>query len=382
MELNKKTMKQILLLVISAILIYWSIHNIAILGKVISGVLSLVSPFIIGLCIAFLINLILVPIEKLWQRIWKNKKRKKPWMKSFMRPICLTCSALIFLSAICAVFFVLIPQLEKTGSDFVKSFPTYINEIETWWTGLSASLGNHGIILPEMKLNQETIMNVINSFFEEKGSDVVGKTLDITITVFGVVIKIFLAFVFALYLLAQKEQWKERSKRFLYAYLPEKTVKRVMEILSLSNTSFTNFVTGQILDALVIGCLCYIGMLIFRFPNALSVSVIVCFTALIPIFGAWIGAIIGAVLILVVSPLKAFWFIVFLVILQQIEGNLIYPRIVGKSVGLPGMLVLVAVTIGGGAFGVIGMLLAVPLCSVLYTLVQEHIEKKKGDCSS
>ena len=379
MELNKKTVKRILLLIIFAILLYWSVYNVSALGKAVSWLLSLISPFLIGLCIAFLINLILVPLEKLWEKMCAKRKKKKPWMQSFKRPVCLFSGTLIFLGAICAVFFVLIPQLEKTVSSLTEQFPSYISELDTWWREVSASLSKHGIVLPTLRLNQDAILNAINDFFAEKGSDVVDKTLEITISVFDVIIKAVLAFVFSLYLLAQKEQWQARSKRFMAAFLPEKTVHKAMKILSLSNNSFTNFVTGQVLDALVIGFLCFVGMLIFQFPNALPVSVIVCFTALIPIFGAWIGAIVGAVLILFVSPVKAFWFVVFLIILQQIEGNLIYPKIVGKSVGLPGLWVLVAVTIGGSAFGILGMLLAVPLCSVLYTLVQEHIEKKKGD---
>lgn len=376
MELNKKTMKKIILLIIIAILLNWGIHNIPILSKVVSDIISLISPLLIGLCFAFLINLILVPLEKAWQKIFSNKKRKQNRMLNAKRPVCLFISILIFLSLICAVFFVLIPQLEKIYISFTEQFPSYMSKLEVWWNDISITLEKHEIILPAFNLNQDAIINVVKGFFEENGSNVVNKTLNITKTVFDVFITVVLAFVFSIYLLAQKEQWKERAKRFLVAFLPENTVKKTMKFLSLSDSSFTNFVTGQVMDALVIGFLCFIGMLIFRFPNALPVSVIVCFTALIPIFGAWIGAIIGAILILFVDPFKALWFIIFLVILQQIEGNLIYPKIVGKSVGLPGLWVLVAVTVGGSAFGILGMLLAVPLCSVFYTLIQEQIERK------
>ncbi|MCQ2566836.1 MAG: AI-2E family transporter [Mogibacterium sp.] len=382
MGLNKKTMKQIMFLIIFTILLYWGIHNFQVLTKLLSGIVSLISPFLIGICIAFLINLILVPLEKAYRKLEAKRETESTRMQSLRRPICLVLSTLIFLGAICAVFFVLIPQLEKTAQNFAEQFPAYLNEIDTWWQKLSVFLSGHGIVLPAIKIDHDTIMNAVNDFFAKNRSDVVDKTLDITMSVFSVVINVVLAFTFSLYLLAQKEMWKSRSTRLLRAFLPEKKANKTLEVLSISNASFTHFVTGQMMDALVIGFLCFIGMLIFRFPNALPVSVIICFTALIPIFGAWIGAIIGASLILFISPIKALWFIIFLIILQQIEGNLIYPKIVGKSVGLPGLWVLVAVTIGGSAFGILGMLLGVPLCSVLYTLAQNYIVKKENNCDA
>ena len=152
-----------------------------------------------------------------------------------------------------------------------------------------------------------------------------------------------------------------------------------MHILSLTNNAFSSFVTGQVTEAFILGTLCCLGMLILRLPYALPVSVIISFTSLIPIFGAWIGAATGAFLIVFVSPIKALTFLIFLLILQQVEGNLIYPRVVGKSVGLPGLWVLAAVTIGGGAFGVMGMLLGVPVCSVVYALVQDFIRSRSAE---
>ena len=186
-----------------------------------------------------------------------------------------------------------------------------------------------------------------------------------------------LALVFSLYLLAQKETLLAQSRRLLRRILPQKAADRLMRLLSLTNNAFSSFVTGQVTEAFILGTLCCIGMLILRLPYALPVSVIIASLSLIPIFGAWIGAATGAFLIVFQSPIKALTFLIFLLILQQVEGNLIYPKVVGKSVGLPGLWVLAAVTIGGGAFGVLGMLLGVPVCSVVYVLVQDYIRSGK-----
>ena len=191
-----------------------------------------------------------------------------------------------------------------------------------------------------------------------------------------------LALVFSLYLLAQKETLLAQSKRLLRRSLPQKAADRLLRLLSLSNNAFSSFVTGQVTEAFILGTLCCLGMLILRLPYALPVSVIIATLSLIPIFGAWIGAATGAFLIVFQSPIKALTFLIFLLILQQVEGNLIYPKVVGKSVGLPGLWVLAAVTLGGGAFGVLGMLLGVPVCSIVYSLVQEFIRGKPAEESA
>ena len=164
--------------------------------------------------------------------------------------------------------------------------------------------------------------------------------------------------------------------------LPQKNAQRVLHIVTLTKQTFTNFVTGQLTEAVIIGVLCFLGMLILGIPYAGAVSAFVAATALIPVFGAWIGGGLGTFLILLADPVKAVWFVVFLLILQQVEGNLIYPRVVGKSVGLPGLLVLMAVTLGGKALGILGMLFSVPVCAVLYSLYLEFIKNAQGQTSA
>ena len=206
-------------------------------------------------------------------------------------------------------------------------------------------------------------------------------TLNITTSIVGALVNFLLALVFSLYLLAQKETLIAQSKRLLRRALPRKAADKLLELLSLTNNAFSSFVTGQVTEAVILGTLCCLGMLILRLPYALPVSVIIAALSLIPIFGAWIGAATGAFLIVFQSPIKALTFLIFLLILQQVEGNLIYPRVVGKSVGLPGLWVLAAVTIGGGAFGVLGMLLGVPVCSVIYTLLQNFVRTAPEELS-
>lgn len=249
--------------------------------------------------------------------------------------------------------------------------PVYVDQLQSWWNGVIAFAAERGVTLPELSMNADNATKVVTDFLTNNGGNAVNTTLGITTSILGALVNFLLALVFSVYLLAQ-------SKRLLAA-IPQKAGKRTMHILQITNNAFSSFVTGQVTEAFILGTLCCMGMLILRLPYALPVSVIICFTSLIPIFGAWIGAATGAFLIVFVSPIKALTFLIFLLILQQVEGNLIYPRVVGKSVGLPGLWVLAAVTIGGGAFGIAGMLLGVPICSVVYVLVQDFVRSRPAE---
>ena len=371
MELNKKNIKRILLLIACAILLYWGLNNLSVLGGLLRSILSLFSPLLIGVGIAYVMNLLLMAIERLWDKALK--KAPELWRVKLKRPICLTLAFLLFLGIIFAIIFILIPRLEEAGTTLVANVPTYITQIQGWWDNLTAFAADHGITLPELSMNVEDATKFITKLLTSNGDNVVNTTINITTSILGALVNVLLALVFSVYMLAQKEKLLAQSKRLLLAALPQKAGERTMHILKLTNGAFSSFVTGQVTEAFILGTLCCLGMLILRLPYALPVSVIISFTSLIPIFGAWIGAATGAFLIVFVSPVKALTFLIFLLILQQVEGNLIYPKVVGKSVGLPGLWVLAAVTIGGGAFGVLGMLLGVPVCSVIYALVQDYL---------
>ena len=374
MELNKKNIKRILLLVACSIILYWGLNNLSTLGKLLGSFFSLFSPLLIGAGIAYVMNLLLKAIERLWDMALK--KAPELWRVKLKRPICLTATILLFLGIIFAIFFILIPRLEEAGSTLIANVPGYITQIQNWWGSLVDFAAGHGVTLPELSMNVEDATKFISKILSSDSSNVVNTTIDITTSILGALVNILLALVFSVYMLAQKETLISQSRRLLLAALPRKAGQRTMHILKLTNNAFSSFVTGQVTEAFILGSLCCIGMLILRLPYALPVSVIISFTSLIPIFGAWIGAATGAFLIVFVSPIKALTFLIFLLILQQVEGNLIYPKVVGKSVGLPGLWVLAAVTIGGGIFGMLGMLLGVPICSVIYALVQDFIRSQ------
>ena len=377
MELNKKNIKRILLLVACSIILYWALNNLSTLGKLLGSFFSLFSPLLIGVGIAYVMNLLLKAIERLWDMALK--KAPELWRVKLKRPICLTATILLFLGIIFAIFFILIPRLEEAGSTLIANVPGYITQIQNWWGSLVDFAAGHGVTLPELSMNVEDATKFISKILSSDSSNVVNTTIDITTSILGALVNILLALVFSVYMLAQKETLISQSRRLLLAALPRKAGQRTMHILKLTNNAFSSFVTGQVTEAFILGSLCCIGMLILRLPYALPVSVIISFTSLIPIFGAWIGAATGAFLIVFVSPIKALTFLIFLLILQQVEGNLIYPKVVGKSVGLPGLWVLAAVTIGGGIFGMLGMLLGVPICSVIYALVQDFIRSQPAE---
>ncbi len=379
MELNKKTMQRIMLLITFAVLLFWGLYNISAVTKVLGKLLDLLSPLLLGICIAFVLNLMMAALERLWDRAlakWDSR-----WSRKLKRPVCLALTMVLFIGIIFAIFFILLPRLEEAGSTLVANIPTYVAQIQAWWGNLSAFGAEHGVTLPELSLDADSVKNTITGFLQEKGDSVVNTTVNITASIVGALVNFLLALVFSLYLLAQKETLIAQSKRLLRRALPRKAADKLLELLSLTNNAFSSFVTGQVTEAVILGTLCCLGMLILRLPYALPVSVIIAALSLIPIFGAWIGAATGAFLIVFQSPIKALTFLIFLLILQQVEGNLIYPRVVGKSVGLPGLWVLAAVTIGGGAFGVLGMLLGVPVCSVIYTLLQNFVRTAPEELS-
>lgn len=370
MELSKKTVKRILLIITFTVLLIWAIYNHKLLFKYIGELYSLISPFVIGLCIAYVVNVIMRPIERLWMKLLSKCKGK--WVEKMKRPICLLLSILLVIGIILAVIFIIMPELSDSVSSLVSMVPSYVSEVESWWEALALRLDKYGVELPQFSFDTDKFIQIL----KDGGTAVLNTTLSATTSIVTAVINIVLALAFSIYVLAQKETLKRQSKKVLAKLMKPEKMQKLLDMLDLINRTFTNFITGQLTEAVIIGVLCFIGMSIFRMPYAPAISVLVGFTALIPVFGAFIGTAIGAFLILLVKPIQAVWFVVFIIVLQQFEGNLIYPKVVGKSVGLPGIWVLVAVTIGGNAMGVVGMLISVPLCSVLYVVARNAVNGK------
>ncbi len=357
--------KRILGIITFALVLYWCLLHPSQVGGILSGAFSLFAPFLIGFAIAFLVNVPLRLLEGQWDSHVKTPRGK--------RPICLVASLIIVTGIIFALFFIVVPALTESFANLAAQLPQYVRQLEALYVSLTELLAQHNIVLPALDLDLEKIYSTALNFFTQYGQALMDTTIGVTTSIVSVIVNFVLAFVFSLYLLAQKETFMRQSRKVVNALLPQPWANKTLEVATLTNKTFASFVTGQLTEAVILGSLCFLGMTIFRFPYAAVVSVLIGFCALIPIFGAIIGAVIGAFLILLVAPMKALWFLVFLIILQQLEGNLIYPRVVGKSVGLPGIWVLAAVTVGGNAFGLVGMLLSVPVCSVLYTLFREFV---------
>ena len=374
MELNKSNIKKILLIISLSGAILLGLYNLDSVLDFVGGIASVFMPFILGLCIAFVTNVLLRALEGLWDKIPDKKWLR--WLKKAKRAACIIISELIIFGVIFVLLFMIIPEISRTIRQIVDAMPAFINRLDGWWLEFTELLASYSIVLPQIDLDFNELAKTVSSFISGLDFSLWDKTLDITGSVFNAVFNAVLGFAFSLYVLALKEKLGVNLTKMLYALFPDNMVKRILEVAALSNKTFTNFVTGQLAEAVIIGILCFIGMLIFRMPYAAVISVLVGFTALIPVFGAFIGTGIGAFLILMDDPIKAVWFVIFIIILQQLEGNLIYPKVVGKSVGLPGIWVLVVVTIAGGMFGIAGMLIGIPAFTVVYTLARQAINKK------
>lgn len=367
LEKNKKT---IIELIIFTVVIIFAFVNIEALWSFITYIIKIFMPFIIGVMIAFVLNVLLNVVEnKLFKKL--NEKNGKVW-KKIKRPTSLITTFIIIIALIAFILGLLIPQLQNTATIFTENFDSYKKES----IKILDKIGIDDKDIKVLNKNIEKIKEEVTSYVGDNKQEIVQTTFGVASSVVGTITSLVLGIVFAIYILLKKEDLARQSRKVLKAYLPEKKEKRIREIANLSNKTFGNFISGQCLEALIIGALCFIGMFILQIPYASTISVLVGFTALIPVFGAFIGTVIGAFLILMVDPTKAIIFIIFILILQQLEGNLIYPKVVGKSVGLPGIWVMVAVTVGASIAGVLGMLLSVPICSVLYSILKTDVNNR------
>ena len=366
--MKDKTRKDIIIIISYIALVIFALVNfskiIAFLGKVI----SIFSPFLLGIILAFVLNVLNNFIEK---KIFGKIKPSKIWNK-IKRPLCITLSLILVFLTIFFVMNLLIPQLKNSASLFTDTLPAYKEDI----IGILNKFDVDESTVNKVGEYLDNFGKVITDYIKGNSKDVITVTTEVATSVINIISKGIITLVFAIYMIAQKETLSRQINKVMKAYLKPKTINKINTVGTLANKTFSNFVTGQCLEALIFGSLVFVGMLIFRFPYASTIGVLLGFTALIPIFGAFIGTAIGFILIMMVSPVKAILFVVFIIVLQQIEGNLIYPRVVGKSIGLPGMWVLLSVTVGGSIGGILGMLIATPLCSLLYALFTKMVNDR------
>ena len=370
MDLNKKNMKNIMLLIVFAVLFYVGVQRIESVAAGFSFVVSIVFPFLLGAAMAFILN---VPMSFMEKRLFSKTKGKA---KKLKRPICLVLAILFVVAILWIVLLVVIPEVASTVASLSVNIEAALIKLQRWAMDIFEDNKQIEVWIASLQFDWDGIIHTAFGFLKNGAGNVLNSTMTVAKTVINSVMNFCVAFVFACYILLQKEKIAVQIRKILYAFFSKKVVTKVLDIASLSYKTFANFVTGQCCEAVILGTMFFISMSILRFPYALLVGVLIAFTALIPIFGAFIGCFLGTFLILVADPMKAIAFVILFLVLQQVEGNLIYPHVVGGSVGLPSIWVLVAVTVGGSLMGIVGMLVFIPICSVLYALFREMVYKR------
>lgn len=408
MKLDKENTKQIIKIVVIAIVLLVALLNIEPVWNVCKTFLSILSPFICGLAIAFILNIFMRFYE---EKLFNTKKKRKNNSKEITqsekdnqsnniitkassnvinktnlekenkqnkdnkngkRVVSIALSIITIVAVVTIIMLLIIPQFVEIIKNLIINMPTYLESLKDWAIDLTQRVPEINNFIQNIQIDTEALKNGLMNI--SKG------VLDVTINqVSGLVsgiVNFFIAIVFAVYILANKEGLKVQAKEFIYARIPEERADYILKVSRLARDSFRSFLTGQAKEAVILGVLCTLGMLILGIPYAGPVGALTALTAFIPIVGAFIGGFVGAVLIVAIDPIKALIFIIFIIVLQQIEGNLIYPHVVGKNIGLPSIWVLVAITIGGSLFGIMGMVIGLPILSIIYAIVTENTNKK------
>ena len=371
---HKRAFRRLVFVVIGAICFCWALFNYHLVFELVKFIYGLVFPFVLGGSIAFILNLPLRSIEKLMTKIFTTKKHKPK--KQVIRILSLILTLLVVIGIVCGIIGVIIPLVGQTINDVTSEIPRFIINCQRFLQNLSLKMPDFAEVFNELSFDWPKIVNGLTNVLRTVGSTALSSSITLATGVFGGIVNFILAFIFAMYLLSEKEKISEFLINLLYIYAKEKVYVPIINFCKLSDVTFSNFVSGQCIEACILGVLIFIGMLIFSFPYAALISVVVAITALIPVFGAFAAGVLGALLIMIHSPTQALWFILMFFVVQQLEGNIIYPRVVGRKIGLPPMLVLVAVTVGGGLFGIFGMLIFIPLFSVVFTLFSEYTQSK------
>ena len=370
MDLSKMSIKKIRELIVFTALLVVALWKFDVVLGVLKTIWDIIFPFVLGGAIAFLTN---VPMSFLEKKIFENVKKKNKIVRKLKRPISLILTIVLVVGVIALVMFGVIPQLTRTMGTLVTSINDFIPQMQSW--------------IGEFFHNNQEIMNLVDQIEFDPDQAIkwgisllgngAGNMMNTTMSAVGSIVSgvatFFIAFSFACYILFQKEKLHIQIRKVFFACLPRQKADTFLKVCSLTYRTFANFLAGQCLEAVILGSMFVVTLSILRMPYALLIGILIAFTALIPIFGAFIGCAVGSFLIFMVNPQQAILFVIVFLVLQQIEGNLIYPHVVGESVGLPSIWVLAAVTIGGNLMGIVGMLVFIPLLSVLYTIFREFV---------
>ena len=374
MELNSKTVKKILLIILLGSCIFTAAWNYDRLFSFLRHILGIFSPVITALCIAFVLNVLLTALETKAFKFMDNSK--KGFVRKAKRPLCLALTYLLAFGLIVLLIAFIIPDIADTFIYLAERLPSFMTEAQVWIEDVLEKFNLSQNLVPNIKIDWTAVANGIKDYALSYSETIFGSAVNLTTSFASGVYKTVFSIMISAYILACKERIGRFMTRLIDAFAPKKAAKAVYHISSTTYEYFSKFIGGQLTESVILGSLFYIGMTIFRFPNAAVISIFICVTSLVPIVGATVGVIVGFLLILITSPIKAVLFVLFFVVIQQIEGTFIYPRVVGKSVGLPGVIVVCAVLVGGNIGGILGALTGVPISAVLYVLVKEEIEKR------
>ncbi|WP_302308374.1 AI-2E family transporter [Roseburia hominis] len=369
MEISKETRKRMMQIIAFGILLYCGMEHFDVVIGAVDFVLGIVMPFLVGGAIAFVIN---VPMKSIERHLFAKNGKLAKWR----RPVAYLLTLALVIGIITLALVVVIPELGNTISMIVQQVPVAVKAVQKWLTDLPHSYPALAPAVAELNIDWSSLADSIVTFVQNFAAGVVSSGVGIFSGIVSGVVTFVIAFTFSIYVLFQKERLARQAKQILYAVFPEKATEKILSVAALSNQVFSSFLSGQCVEAVILGTLFVITMSILGMPYAMLTGIVIAITALIPIFGAFIGCVIGMLLIVMVDPVQAVWFLVLFLVLQQIEGNLIYPHVVGSSVGLPSIWVLVAVTVGGNMFGILGILVFIPLCSVLYALFAMFVKKR------
>lgn len=369
--MDKKMVRSILLIITYAVLLVLVLLKVDVLIGYAGNFLNVMKPFFLGFAIAFVLNRPCSWFKRGYGRALKGKA------EGLVLPLAVVSSYLTFLLVAVALMAFVVPQIAESMRAFAGNLESGIQHVTYWVNQLLSELDLENISIPDVTANlSKTLQKVFDTLADAMGG-MMSQVVAITSSIISVVVTLVLALVFSVYMLAGKDTLLVQCRSVLRTYVPGRVAEPVIRVVGQAAEIFTKYVQGQVIEACILGGLCCAGMVLLRLDYAPMISVVIGISALIPVAGAYIGAILGALMLLMVSPLKAIIFLVFLACLQQIEGNVIYPRVVGTSLGLPGLWVLTAVTVGGGMFGLVGILLSVPTVSLLYTLVRQDVRRRR-----
>ncbi len=374
MGFDKVKLKQIYkLIVFVAVIVLLLIYSEVLFGGL-KLLLGIFLPFLIGGAIAFILNIPMNSLEKKLLKKWNGKVAGK-----IKRPLCMVLSIVFVAVILTLVVVAVVPQLRTTISTLGAKVTPFVQDVMVWLKNLTTDypeLTEQIQELENIEFNWDSIIGNVGNFLKNGVGSMVGSTVTVATSIIGGVANVFIAFVFAIYILSQKEKLQEQAIRILDAYVPAKQNRTIKEVFHRLYVNFSNFICGQCLEAVILGTLFVVFMTIFQMPYAIMIGTLIAFTSLIPIVGAFIGCGVGAFMILIDNPMQALWFVIMFLIIQQLEGNLIYPKVVGNSVGLPSIWVLMSVSVGGSLFGVVGMLMFIPLMSTLYSLLRDDVNRR------